>query len=448
MAAMEIALQKEVKLAEGTTHTCLSDIEEGDEWCQEITWITVCDKDAGQLIDVLQSIVGRTSPQRVSVPGLQQYAAVLPVERLEGLVDRIMLMFAGTIHQVVIPTLRYVPAAFMFWESITRTNAFIWRRAVSHGCGVLNLHRNFMIRQAREWAVHGPCYAEFAADTGLGTALSAEGAKRYEARLLRLHVAGFDVEHPPSIPVGDEAPVPLWATAAYCKSRSCTELLEGFGYQMVMPKQWRKAKVVAPEKGVQRPDVQEPVVVKPVVAKPVVSRGAKRGRSVSVGQDQGEKAGPARSARGRGRGRVARDMSGHVITTVPMEIGTARAMVKQITDLKAGIRERDADLDRLRRVRAELEKELASAREDVRRKDNVVAVFEARSREESRALRREREVQYEETKEWQKQREDWRTERRDMLRMYEELHAKHHVLKGQFQVFQELGSRKARKDMK
>ena len=141
-------------------------------------------------------------------------------------------------------------------------------------------------------------------------------------------------------------------------------------------------------------------------------------------------------------------MSGHVITTVPMEIGTARAMVKQITDLKAGIRERDADLDRLRRVRAELEKELASAREDVRRKDNVVAVFEARSREESRALRREREVQYEETKEWQKQREDWRTERRDMLRMYEELHAKHHVLKGQFQVFQELGSRKARKDMK
>ena len=449
MEAMDVVLKKEVTLKEGTTHTCLSDLEEGENWCQQIHWITICEKSPTQLMDVLRSIAGRTTPQRVSVPGMQCYTAVLPVDSLCRLVDEIMTLFAGTMHQVVIPTLRFVPASFMIWERISTLNSFIWKKAVSHGYGVMNLHRNFMVRQARNWAVHGPCYAEFVANTGLGSTLSEDGVKRYEGRLLRLHSGGYDVEHPPSIPLGDEMPVPLWTSSSYCNSRSCSDMLTGLGYTMTKPVPCKKvAKPKKQDKVVQEAVVRSPQVQDKLLAKAGASRGAKRGRSVSVGQDQGGAAGAAKAGRGRGRGRVARDQGGCVITTVPLEIGTARAMVKQIADLKAGIQQRDSDLARLRKVRDDLEKELSRAREDVSRQENVVAVYEARSREESRAVRREREQQYLETKEWRKQRDEWRAERREMLEMYEVLHAKHYELKGQFQVFQELGSDKERKEKK
>lgn len=439
---MDICKPREICLLEGTVHTVISDVEEGSNWPQEVTWITCCEKTESQLLDVIQAIVERDDPQRVSVPGIQQFVGVLPVDKVCHLVDNVMKSFVGTKHQVVIPTVRFIPASFMYWEHVFAVNKFIWSQAVAYGFGVLNLHRNFMARQSRSWVVHGPCYAEFSADQGLGAMMSCEGVKRYEARLLRLHTSGFDVEHTPSVPVGDVMPLPLWSTAGFCQNRGCCELLESLGYVMEVPK---PKKLKGQAKG-EAPGAVQAVSGKEKAVN--VSRGAKRGRSVSVGQEQ--EAGPVKAGkgRGRGRGRVQRDSSGNQISTIQMEAGTVRSMIRQISDLKGTVRDREADLQRIRKERDALVKELERAQEDVRRKDNVVAVYEARSRAESRSLRREREAQWEESQEWQRQRQEWRQERKDMLQMYEELHGKHHLLKGQFQVFQELGNSGEQKERK
>ena len=431
---MDVLKTKTINLKEGTVHTIVSDQEEVDGWPQEITWITCMEKSEEQLMDTLEAIVRRDTPQRVSVPGLQMFCGVMPVDRLCKLVDRIMECFAGTQHRVVIPTARYVPAAFMFWEACFKLNKHIWSQAVAYGFGVLNLHRNFMSRQSRSWVVHGPCYTEFNEDTGLGTNLSEEGLKRYEARMLRLHTNGFDVEHPPCVPV-EAMPLPLWSSAGYCNSRSCCDLLESLGYEMQVPK--RRKQVTKEGVRVARQGQVAPVAVLP--------RGAKRGRTDSVGQES------VRSGRGRGRGGVPpRDVSGNKIATLQLEAGTVRSMIRQIADLKMVVRQKESDLQQASKEREVLERDLERARDDIRRKDNVVAVTEARSRAESRSLRREREAQWEESQEWVRQRKEWHQERRDMLEMYEKLHAKHYELKGQFQVLKEFsgGDRQEKKSRK
>lgn len=432
-SVMDVLMAKEISLKEGTSHTIITDQEEVEGWPVEVTWITCMEKTEEQLLDTIEAIVRRDTPQRVSVPGLQMFCGMLDVDKLCKLVDRIMNCFAGTQHQVVIPTVRYVPASFMFWEACFTLNKHIWSRAVEYGYGVLNLHRNFMSRQNRSWVVHGPCYTEFCEETGLGTSLSSEGLKRYEARMLRLHSNGFEVEHPQTVPE-EVMPLPLWSTAAYCNSRSCSELLESLGYCMEIPKRKRQAKSAR--------TVQQPVVS---------GRRAKRGRSESVGQDP---AAAARSSRGRGRGCVTpRDVSGNMISTLQLEAGTVRSMIRQISELKMMVKEQEKDLQEARTTRVAMEKDLERARDDVRRKDNVVAVIEARSRAESRSVRREREAQWEESQEWVRQRKEWHKERRDMLDMYEQLHAKHYELKGQFEVFREFAGadrveKKARKERK
>ena len=82
------------------------------------------------------------------------------------------------------------------------------------------------------------------------------------------------------------------------------------------------------------------------------------------------------------------------------------------------VQEQEDDLLHTRKQQEALGKDLERARDDVRRKDNMVAVFEARSRAEYCSLRREREQQWEESQEWQGQRKEWREERKDMLDMY------------------------------
>ena len=440
MAAMDVSLVKEIQLKEGTQHTIISDQEELDGWPQEVTWITCVEKSEVQLLDTIQAIVRWDTPQRVSIPGLQMFCGVLHVDAICRLVDTIIKCFAGTKHQVIIPTVRFVPAAFMWWEQTFALNKYIWAQAVAHGCGVLNLHRNFMARQSRSWVVHGPCYAEFCEDTGLGATLSSEGMKRYEARLLRLHSGGFDREYPPAVPLNDQMPLVLWSTAGYCNSRSCSELLESLGYKMAIPKRERAGRKAA----------EQAQTVKGAK----VSRGSKRGRSLSVGPEQ-EPVGPSRASRGRGRGRVSpRDSSGNIISTFQLEEGTVRSMIRQISDLKLLVQVRDDEIQRARKEQEALKKDLELARDDVRRKESMISVFEARSRADSRSLRREREAQYDESKEWQRQRQEWREERKDMLDMYETLHAKHYQLRGQFEVFRELGAggdkaeKKARKEKK
>ena len=129
-------------------------------------------------------------------------------------------------------------------------------------------------------------------------------------------------------------------------------------------------------------------------------------------------------------------------------------MIRQISDLKLLVQVRDDEIQRARKEQEALKKDLELARDDVRRKESMISVFEARSRADSRSLRREREAQYDESKEWQRQRQEWREERKDMLDMYETLHAKHYQLRGQFEVFRELGAggdkaeKKARKEKK
>ncbi len=440
MAAVDV-FPKEVQIQDGREHTVLSDVEEGDSWPASITWITICDRSESQLLDIIQAITKRDAPQRVSIPGCQQFVGVLPVDKICNLVDTVMKFFAGTKHQVVIPTLRYIPVSFMYWEDVFAINKFIWTNAVAYGYGVLNLHRNFMARQTRHWVVHGPCYAEFSADQGLGATMSLEGVKRYEARLLRLHTGGFDVEHTPSVPNKDEMPLPLWSTTCYVQSRSSCEILESLGYRMEVPKRKRKAKGPAKEdtQGVQQ-DVVAKAVAVPAASVAKVSRGEKRGRSLSAGPEP-KVAGSTRTGKGRGRGRAPRDSSGNVICTVPMEAGTVRAMVRQITELKAAVEVKEKELQRAR-------KDLALAEEDVRRKENVVAVYESRARAESRAIRREREQQYQENQDWLKQRQEWREERKGLMDLYEQLHAKHHELKGQFAVFREIEAERERKEKK
>ena len=155
---MDAMIQREVQLMEGTTHTTISDVEEGFGWPTDVTWITCCERSESQLLDLVQSIVGRSTPQRVSIPGVQYLIGVLPVDKICGLVDKVIKLFLGTKHQVVIPTLRFIPASFMYWEHVQAVNSHIWTQSVSHGYGVLNLHRTFMVRQSRQWVVYGPCY--------------------------------------------------------------------------------------------------------------------------------------------------------------------------------------------------------------------------------------------------------------------------------------------------
>ena len=285
MAGMDVCKVKKIQLKEGTTHTIILDQEEVDGWPQEVTWITCVEKSEVQLLDTIQAIVRRDTPLRVSIPGLQMFCGVLPV-------NTIMKCFVGNKHQVHLPTVWYVPGALEWWEQTFALNKYIWAQVVAYDCGVLNLHQNFMARQSHSWVVHGPCYTKFCEDAGLRATLSSEGVKKYEARLLRLHKGRFDVEHLPSVLLNDQLPLPLWSMAGYCHSCSCSKLLESLGYRMEIPKRGKAGKEV-PRVAQQGRVVQG--------AKR--SRGDKRGRSVSVGLEQ-ESAGPARSSRGRGRGRA------------------------------------------------------------------------------------------------------------------------------------------------
>ena len=116
------------------------------------------------------------------------------------------------------------------------------------------------------------------------------------------------------------------------------------------------------------------------------------------------------------------DSSGNLISTFQLEVGTVRSMIHQISELKVMVQEQEDDLLHTRKQQEALGKDLKCARNDVRRKDNMVAMFEARSRADSHSLRLEREQQWEESQEWQHQRKEWREEQKDMLNMYEALH--------------------------
>ncbi|MCP3664877.1 MAG: hypothetical protein GY696_20675 [Gammaproteobacteria bacterium] len=283
----------------------------------------------------------RDCPQRITLVGLQQYIAVLSVNEIKDMIDELVNQVQGTKHQLAIPTVRYVPHVFSYWSQVREINDHIWKSSVCSVFPVMNLHRNFLSRQAGGWVVSAPCYQEFLDKLGLGSTLSAQGMARYVSRLERFHAHGFDVETPLVRPEGDVEPLAIWLTNAYCHDDYCRAVLEGMGYvptPSVSAAKARRTKVAARRvKGKGKVNTVVPVSRGEglgITTEPAPAKGVKRPRDApEIDQN-----------RGKDPSRLPCEYD-----VIRVTKGTIKDMMNQVAFLKVKLSDAESDRDRHRR---------------------------------------------------------------------------------------------------
>ena len=425
-------IAREVKLAEGTQHHILADIDVPDVWPEAIRWRNCQDLDLEKLMEVVLSILERSDPQRLSLPCLLQYVCTEPATKVCQFIDDLVSHVTGTPHQVSCPTLRFNPSSFMHWADTKCINDHIRKVSSEMSWPTLNLSRSYLQRQGASWCVAARLFVEFEAKTGFGTSLTATGLERYQARLLRHHESAFDSPIPYSTPESDPAPMPIYATNAYVRSDYHKDLLIGLGYAVMLPagrKTKSKGKAVEKSKEVVKVVNAEGETVENMEVDVPEPRGVKRsseGNSV-----------PVASGSGRGRGRRP-GWEPKMHQTIPVLKGTMCDMLHQIQYLKENLiesnRERDLELKRRRERDA-----------DYYRQKRQLRNVDVRYGEYQRAIARMSEENHHDMEAWKDLRADWNRERDELLADLKSERRRNDMMEGKLAVYESRSEKKKSK---
>ena len=226
---MEDIKRIELTLEPNTQHCIVSEYESPPNCPVDLGWKCVVEMDLDGVVEMVVKMLERPTAQRISVPALQQFIGLDEREVLETAICTLIDAAAGTPHVISLPTLRFVPGAFLFWGDCAYLNELIWRKSVEANVPVLNIHKTFMSRQGREWITAASLYSEFCSGEGFGTLLNEAGMCRYTSRLCRFHMNGFGNEAPVTMPP-EIRPIDLWRTFLYTENETMAAMLVDMGY--------------------------------------------------------------------------------------------------------------------------------------------------------------------------------------------------------------------------
>ena len=426
MDATQVIVRK-TALAEGTAHTVFSELQQPDSWPETIRWRNTSDLEVDRLMEVLLGLLEREEKQRISIPCLQQYVADVSVAKLCSMLDDLAIHVRDNNgrHQISCPTLRFVPSTFMYWGEIKQLNDHIKQVSSQQGWPTLNMARSFMMRQGARWVVASKLYCEFNAEEGFGTTFTPLAFERYQARLLRFHETGFDTVVPFYSPVSDPEPMPLFRTNTYIRCDYTRELLVSLGYKIVLPVQAKAVKKKGKKVKVAHKKEDEKAEAMEVDG---VERGAKRMCPDPV------------MAEVRDQERRP-DWTEKMYETMPVLKGTMADMLYNLSYLKEKVKGLERERDQEMRKRHAKDAECYNYSRQMR-------AVHIRYNEYDRKVANMAEEAYQENREWQELRREWRREKEELLdELYQERRLVN-VMEGKLEVYEGGVSRKKNKGAK
>ena len=399
-------------------HTILSEYEEQEYCPAAIEWKCMTERSLPEFEETVLEMLRRTVPQRMSLPGVNMFVGIVPVDEILRSIDTMVDAVRGTPHVLAIPTFRFLPSIYHLWSEVARLNHHVWQRSAESATPLLHLHKNFLCKQGRDWVAAGGLYSEFVAGMGLGNTLNQAGLFRYVNRLVRFHCAGF-MHEAPSVNLSSMMPLPLWHTYMYVEAPFAAAILEGAGHELRM----RPVRSAGKGRGKAVPmevsSVGEPV-------KP--DRGVQALKRQRVGE-----AGPSSSV-GRGRGggqRVVPAMPNYNLISIDKQ--TFRGLVSDNGDLRSQLREEKAGRVALEEKVVVLNKKVMRAEKDVSNMKSRLSVANSRVSETQRKLSRSSEDAYREAQDWREVRDGLEKVRHDLTWEVEELEAEVARLKGKLE---------------
>ena len=412
---------RKTALKEGTSHHVLSDLDEPEAWTPTIRWRTVSDVDFDDLLEIVLSLLEQETPQRISIPCLQQYVTIpIPAPKICQLIDDIADHIKDCPqHQVAFPTLRYPPAHFMYWPEYKLVNDHIRCRSSELSWPTLNLSRSFLMRQGATWCVSGNLYEEYRREEGFGTTLTKVAFERYHARILRFHETAFDVMVPYSTPESDPVPLSLNKTNHYIRNDYTRDLLSGLGLAIADPTDAKQQKKKANKKAAKMMKQYRELVSNKEASNKEVSNKEASNKEVNNevvrmevdGEEQrGVKRPMGDPSMAVPRGQTRRPGWKTVeYETMPVLKGTMADMLSQIAYLKESKRDLENQLSRERRLRKDRDADYYRHRRQLRG-------AEIRYGEYNRTIERVTEEHYRDNLDWKQLQEEWLEERKDLLK--------------------------------
>ena len=82
----------------------------------DLGWKKVMEQELKFMVETVLSMLQRDVPQRLTIPAIQMFVHIASKDKIEKAVLQLFDAAAGTVHMIVVPTLRYQPYLFLFWE--------------------------------------------------------------------------------------------------------------------------------------------------------------------------------------------------------------------------------------------------------------------------------------------------------------------------------------------
>ena len=389
---MEAVNPVQLTLEPNTQHVVFSEFEYPPDCPVDLAWKTILEQEIGVVVEMVLARLENEIPQRVSVPGLQVFVGIVERQVLEETVCKLIQAAKGTPHVVSVPTFRYIPSGFLYWDDCAALNRLIWSKSVDVNVPVLNLHKSFLGHQTKEWIVVGPVYSEFTQDLGLGSTLNESGMTRYTSRLYRFHQNGFSNAAPSVIPP-ECRPLELWRTFSYTENPETAEFLGGLGYPLA------KRALVKAEAKSRKKAVQAKAKVKavPMVSVDVVPMDVDVPEKEGVAKVEPE---PVKSNKGkRQRPNIIHYNRPAAYSLISIDRETFRSMIKDNGDLRQ-------DLKKVSSVLVANDEEIKHLKKDCERFERQAIVAKARCREVKRLLAKSGDEAIADNREWKEHKAD------------------------------------------
>ena len=385
---MEDVRRIEVTLPANTQHVVLSELECPPSCPIDLGWRTEIEQDLPALIETVRELLQRDLPQRLSLPVLQIFVGITGKGELEEAVCKLLSMAVGTQHIIAIPTFRYSPGLFLYWDQIADLNKLVWEKSIAGGVPVLNLHKSYLCKQGREWTAAGSVYEEFCSGTGLGITLTSSGIQRYISRLSRFHMSGFAHESPVTMPA-ECRPIELNNTFVFTENPDTAEFLSGLGYKLLTRAEGKalRKKELAKAKSV---DVAVAMEVEPEVVSGSVVAAKPEVKPKRLQKAKGKR------PKGANTAFVSRPSHYDLIS---IDRVTFRDLIKTNGDLRS-------DLQKVGKVLVKNDEKIKRLEHECENFERVAIVAKARAREVKRLLAKSGEEAMEDQRDWRDLKED------------------------------------------
>ena len=80
----------------------------------DLGWKKVMEQELKFMVETVLSMLQRDVPQRLTIPAIQMFVHIASKDKIEKAVLQLFDAAAGTVHMIVVPTLRYQPYLFFF----------------------------------------------------------------------------------------------------------------------------------------------------------------------------------------------------------------------------------------------------------------------------------------------------------------------------------------------